>query len=390
MPGIYTPPSPQDQFLPVYLQFPIDGEPIRVSGYNYNLVIANRRDNTIRWIFVSRGTLNPLSDAYVKPVTYRIAYPDGRVVTDFSGFRSINEGSAHTILADPNIKLDRATKLAMWMESMLRPSIRSLTKGNPRVEQDAESTIFIDEFGIPYLKISQGQLITYFTTWDGDIVRGEHEAWRYSKEYFTAKWFSDDDIRRMSIIQIIELYYSLLNYTMGHNNCPEWVPSPVVTPGFRSSHPDQIYLQFEEEKLKQRIYDLRTDMHRIIDPRTGQEVVGLIAPDQFPYEGGYKCKPDQLKALAESAAKIVVGLIPGVGIALTIADIVKGALDAAKAKEYAQQIGQIYATAQTGAEALAISSSIYSSGQPLSSMGSAKEDSLLPLVLLGLGIITLT
>lgn len=109
---------------------------------------------------------------------------------------------------------------------------------------------------------------------------------------------TDADILKLPASVAVPLYYTLCQYDP--ETC-EFIPNEVVSAGLNS-----FQAALHEYGLRNRIYRLRTDMHKTVDMATGQQITGIIDLRSM------RMRPvcDETSLVAEIAQAIIFYVIP--------------------------------------------------------------------------------
>lgn len=120
--------------------------------------------------------------------------------------------------------------------------------------------------------------------------------------------FTDVQIRNMDPVTVVQLYYEigLFQYDQSDPKRPRLIPHSVISKGL-----DSFQAELHQTGIRDQIWRVRTDLHEVTDPSTGQRVpvlidiskVRLIPPTQLTSFG-------QIMMFISSA---LTAFIPGVG-----------------------------------------------------------------------------
>jgi len=121
-------------------------------------------------------------------------------------------------------------------------------------------------------------------------------------------------VTSLSAADAFGMYYTLLAYDGKESNGCKWRKFvPGISPAeFEKS---EFWAVFQEMVLRS-IYDIRTDLHKVRDPDTGNPIDGLIKYDNF----AMPCKPGIGEIIFQVVASVALGVVTaGAGTALAAA-----------------------------------------------------------------------
>lgn len=159
--------------------------------------------------------------------------------------------------------------------------------------------------------------------WRAGDHPGVWSRYKFGRTYWSAldglRW-TDEAIRALRPSKVVELYYGLGGWKMpddwngGNSRCPVYVSD-------RWGGKHSTVAAFVEYTLRDRIYDLRPDLHSI-KLADGSTIPGLIDYRTFPPLDGLACELKGTTASAiGSAVFTVASLLPGIGIWVSIAQM---------------------------------------------------------------------
>jgi len=121
-------------------------------------------------------------------------------------------------------------------------------------------------------------------------------------------------VTSLSAADAFGMYYSLLAYDGQKNNNCQWRKFMAgISPG--EFEGNAFWAVFQEMVLRA-IYDIRTDLHKVRDPDTGNAIDGLIKYDNF----AMPCKPGIGEIIFQVVASVALGVVTaGAGTALATA-----------------------------------------------------------------------
>ena len=177
-----------------------------------------------------------------------------------------------------------------------------------------------------------------------------------SSDYFTNVVITDEMIKSLPASKLAYLFYTLLQ-TKITDGCPDYIPTKDISNGFLWGGDAYV----NEMDIRLRIYNLRPDMHFIVNEK-GEKVIGLVDPLKIPIYNGLRCKESLFATIGLSVA---IGLVTmGAGAILpilgTIADLAQfgaSVSDLFAAREGMQKMLDFQSQVKTGVAGLLLQTS---------------------------------